>query len=74
MLIGHQKGSTTGEMMERNFGMPEPDGYRKGMRLMRYAAKFGMPVVTLVDTAGAYPGPRAPRSAASRTRSPSRSC
>jgi len=56
MLIGHQKGSTTGEMMERNFGMPEPDGYRKGMRLMRYAAKFGMPVVTLVDTAGAYPG------------------
>ena len=56
MLIGHQKGSTTGEMMERNFGMPEPDGYRKGMRMMRYAAKFGMPVVTLVDTAGAYPG------------------
>jgi acyl-CoA carboxylase subunit beta len=56
MLIGHQKGATTAEMMERNFGMPEPDGYRKGMRLMRYAAKFGMPVVTLVDTAGAYPG------------------
>jgi acetyl-CoA carboxylase carboxyl transferase alpha subunit len=43
-------------MMERNFGMPEPDGYRKGMRLMRYAEKFGIPVVTLVDTAGAYPG------------------
>jgi acetyl-CoA carboxylase carboxyl transferase alpha subunit len=43
-------------MMERNFGMPEPEGYRKGMRLMRYAAKFGMPVITLVDTAGAYPG------------------
>ena len=56
MLIGHQKGSTTGEMMERNFGMPEPDGYRKGMRLMRYAEKFGIPIVTLVDTAGAYPG------------------
>jgi acetyl-CoA carboxylase carboxyl transferase alpha subunit/acetyl-CoA carboxylase carboxyl transferase beta subunit len=56
MLIGHQKGSTTGEMMERNFGMPEPDGYRKGMRLMRYAGKFGIPIVTLVDTAGAYPG------------------
>jgi acetyl-CoA carboxylase carboxyl transferase subunit beta len=56
MLIGHQKGSTTGEMMERNFGMPEPDGYRKGMRLMRYASKFGIPIVTLVDTAGAYPG------------------
>jgi acyl-CoA carboxylase subunit beta len=43
-------------MMERNFGMPEPDGYRKGMRMMRYAAKFGLPVITLVDTAGAYPG------------------
>jgi acetyl-CoA carboxylase carboxyl transferase subunit beta len=56
VLIGHQKGKTTGEMMERNFGMPEPDGYRKGMRLMRYAARFGMPIVTLVDTAGAYPG------------------
>ena len=56
MLIGHQKGSNTGEMMERNFGMPEPEGYRKAMRLMRYAAKFGMPIVTLVDTAGAYPG------------------
>jgi acetyl-CoA carboxylase carboxyl transferase subunit beta len=56
MVIGHQKGSNTSEMMERNFGMPEPEGYRKGMRLMRYAAKFGMPIVTLVDTAGAYPG------------------
>ncbi len=56
MLIGHQKGSTTGEMVERNFGMPEPDGYRKGMRLMHYAARFGIPLVTLVDTAGAYPG------------------
>jgi acetyl-CoA carboxylase carboxyl transferase alpha subunit/acetyl-CoA carboxylase carboxyl transferase beta subunit len=56
MLIGHQKGSNTSEMMERNFGMPEPEGYRKGMRLMRYAAKFGLPIITLVDTAGAYPG------------------
>jgi acetyl-CoA carboxylase carboxyl transferase subunit beta len=56
MVIGHQKGSTTNEMMERNFGMAEPEGYRKGMRLMRYAARFGMPIVTLVDTAGAYPG------------------
>jgi acyl-CoA carboxylase subunit beta len=43
-------------MVERNFGMPEPDGYRKGMRLMHYAARFGIPLVTLVDTAGAYPG------------------
>ena len=56
VVIGHQKGHTTGEMMNRNFGMPEPEGYRKGMRLMRYAAKFGLPIVTLVDTAGAYPG------------------
>jgi acetyl-CoA carboxylase carboxyl transferase subunit beta len=56
MVIGHQKGHTTSDMVERNFGMPEPEGYRKGMRLMRYATKFGMPVITLVDTAGAYPG------------------
>jgi acetyl-CoA carboxylase carboxyl transferase subunit beta len=56
MVVGHQKGHTTSEMMERNFGMPNPEGYRKGLRLMRYAAKFGMPIVTLVDTPGAYPG------------------
>jgi acetyl-CoA carboxylase carboxyl transferase subunit beta len=56
MLIGHQKGHTPGEMTERNFGMPNPEGYRKGSRLMQYAAKFGMPIVTLVDTPGAYPG------------------
>jgi acetyl-CoA carboxylase carboxyl transferase alpha subunit/acetyl-CoA carboxylase carboxyl transferase beta subunit len=56
VAIGHQKGHTTSEMMERNFGMPQPDGYRKGMRLMRYAARFGMPIVTFVDTPGAYPG------------------
>jgi acetyl-CoA carboxylase carboxyl transferase alpha subunit/acetyl-CoA carboxylase carboxyl transferase beta subunit len=56
MVVGHQKGHTTAEMMERNFGMPNPEGYRKGLRLMRYAAKFGMPIVTLVDTPGAYPG------------------
>ena len=56
MVLGHQKGHTTSEMMERNFGMPNPEGYRKALRLMRYAAKFGMPIVTLVDTPGAYPG------------------
>ncbi len=56
MVVGHQKGHTTQEMMERNFGMPNPEGYRKGLRLMRYAAKFGLPIVTLVDTPGAYPG------------------
>jgi acyl-CoA carboxylase subunit beta len=56
VVIGHQKGHTTSEMMERNFGMPEPEGYRKALRLMRYAARFGFPIVTLVDTAGAYPG------------------
>jgi acyl-CoA carboxylase subunit beta len=56
VLVGHQKGHTTSEMMERNFGMPQPEGYRKALRLMRYAARFGMPVVTLVDTPGAYPG------------------
>jgi acyl-CoA carboxylase subunit beta len=56
LLVGHQKGHTTGELVERNFGMPHPEGYRKALRLMRYAAKFGMPIVTLVDTPGAYPG------------------
>src|SRR5207245_8463979 len=56
VLVGHQKGHTTSEMMERNFGMPNPEGYRKALRLMRYAAKFGIPIVTLVDTPGAYPG------------------
>jgi acetyl-CoA carboxylase carboxyl transferase subunit beta len=56
MVVGHHKGHTTQEMMERNFGMPNPEGYRKGLRLMRYAAKFGMPIVTFVDTPGAYPG------------------
>jgi acetyl-CoA carboxylase carboxyl transferase subunit beta len=56
MVIGQHKGHTTGEMVEHNFGMPEPEGYRKGMRLMRYAARFGLPLVTIVDTPGAYPG------------------
>ncbi len=56
MVIGHQKGHTTGERIARNFGMPSPDGYRKAARLMRLAAKLRVPVVTLVDTPGAYPG------------------
>jgi acetyl-CoA carboxylase carboxyl transferase beta subunit/acetyl-CoA carboxylase carboxyl transferase alpha subunit len=56
MVIGQQKGHTTSELLEHNFGMPEPEGYRKGMRLMRYAARFSLPVITLVDTPGAYPG------------------
>jgi acyl-CoA carboxylase subunit beta len=56
MLIGQQKGHTTSELMEHNFGMPEPEGYRKAMRLMRYAERFRVPIVTIVDTPGAYPG------------------
>jgi acetyl-CoA carboxylase carboxyl transferase subunit beta len=56
VVIGHQKGHSTTELLERNFGMPQPEGYRKGLRLLRHAAKFGMPVVTLVDSPGAYPG------------------
>jgi acetyl-CoA carboxylase carboxyl transferase alpha subunit/acetyl-CoA carboxylase carboxyl transferase beta subunit len=56
VALGHQKGHTTSEMMTRNFGMPQPEGYRKALRLMQHAAKFGMPIVTLVDTPGAYPG------------------
>ena len=73
MVIGQQKGHTTSELVEHNFGMPEPEGYRKSMRLMRYAARFGLPLVTIVDTPGAYPG-LGPRSAGSPTRSPNRSC
>ncbi|WP_129666776.1 acetyl-CoA carboxylase carboxyltransferase subunit alpha [Phytoactinopolyspora endophytica] len=56
VVLGHQKGHDTAEMVERNFGMPHPEGYRKAMRLMRHAERFGLPVITLVDTAGAYPG------------------
>ncbi|MEO3796155.1 acetyl-CoA carboxylase carboxyltransferase subunit alpha [Nonomuraea sp. B10E15] len=56
MLIGHQKGHDTQERVKRNFGMPSPAGYRKAARLMRLAAKLGLPVLTLVDTPGAYPG------------------
>ncbi|HEX9610762.1 MAG TPA: acetyl-CoA carboxylase carboxyltransferase subunit alpha [Gemmatimonadales bacterium] len=56
MVIGHQKGRDTKENLHRNFGMAHPEGYRKALRLMRLAEKFGAPVVTLVDTPGAYPG------------------
>ena len=56
MVIGHQKGRDTQEKILRNFGMPRPEGYRKAMRLMRLAEKFGAPVLTFVDTPGAYPG------------------
>jgi acetyl-CoA carboxylase carboxyl transferase subunit alpha len=56
MVIGHQKGRDTKEKLLRNFGMPRPEGYRKAMRLMRLAEKFGLPVITFVDTPGAYPG------------------
>ncbi len=56
MVIGHQKGRDTKEKIMRNFGMPRPEGYRKAMRLMHLAEKFGIPVITLIDTPGAYPG------------------
>jgi len=56
MIIGHQKGRDTKERAARNFGMPRPEGYRKALRLMRLAEKFGLPVFTFVDTTGAYPG------------------
>ncbi len=56
MVIGHQKGRDTKEKILRNFGMPRPEGYRKAMRLMRLAEKFGIPVITFIDTPGASPG------------------
>jgi acetyl-CoA carboxylase carboxyl transferase subunit alpha len=56
MVIGHQKGRDTKENLKRNFGMPHPEGYRKAMRLMQMAERFRAPVVTLIDTPGAYPG------------------
>ncbi len=55
-LIGHQKGRDTRERTRRNFGMPRPEGYRKAQRVMRLAGRFNLPIVTLIDTAGAYPG------------------
>ncbi|MEK6593349.1 MAG: acetyl-CoA carboxylase carboxyltransferase subunit alpha [Pseudomonadota bacterium] len=56
MVIGHQKGRDTKEKIYRNFGMPKPEGYRKSLRLMKLAEKFGVPVFTFIDTPGAYPG------------------
>ncbi len=56
MVIGHQKGRDTKDKIYRNFGMPRPEGYRKALRLMKLAEKFGIPVMTFVDTPGAYPG------------------
>src|ERR671936_599723 len=56
VVIGHQKGRDTREKIARNFGMPHPEGYRKALRLMRLAEKFGKPVLALIDTPGAYPG------------------
>ncbi|MBF0219975.1 MAG: acetyl-CoA carboxylase carboxyltransferase subunit alpha [Gammaproteobacteria bacterium] len=56
MVIGHQKGRDTAEKVKRNFGMPSPEGYRKALRLMRLAERFKLPIVTFIDTPGAYPG------------------
>ncbi|QLD34167.1 acetyl-CoA carboxylase carboxyl transferase subunit alpha [Mannheimia varigena] len=56
MIIGHQKGRTVKEKVKRNFGMPAPEGYRKALRLMEMAERFNMPIITFIDTPGAYPG------------------
>jgi acetyl-CoA carboxylase carboxyl transferase subunit alpha len=56
MIIGHQKGRDTKEKIHRNFGMPKPEGYRKALRIMKLAERFGIPVICLIDTPGAYPG------------------
>src|ERR1700724_4697500 len=55
MVVGEQKGRDTKQKLHRNFGMPKPGGYRKALRVMKLAAKFGRPVITLLDTPGAYP-------------------
>ena len=56
VVIGHQKGRTTKDKITRNFGMPNPEGYRKALRLMQFAEKFNRPLITFIDTPGAYPG------------------
>ena len=86
MLIGHQKGRDTKERVRRNYGMPKPEGYRKALRLMRLAERFRLPLITFIDTPGAYPGvgseernqsPKRSRATCSRCRSsacPSSAC
>ena len=59
MVIGHEKGDDTASRLKHNFGMGKPEGYRKAIRLMELADRFGLPVVTLVDTSGAFPGVQA---------------
>jgi acetyl-CoA carboxylase carboxyl transferase subunit beta len=59
VVVGHQRGRTAAELAAHNYGMPSPEGYRKAARLMRLAVKLGLPIVTFVDTPGAYPGPSA---------------
>jgi acetyl-CoA carboxylase carboxyl transferase subunit alpha len=56
MVVGHQKGRDTKERVRRNYGMPKPEGYRKSLRLMKLAERFGLPLITFIDTPGAYPG------------------
>ena len=56
VIIGHQKGRTTKANLARNFGMPRPEGYRKAQRIMLLAERFNLPIVTFIDTPGAYPG------------------
>lgn len=56
VVIGHQKGRDTAEKIKRNFGMPRPEGYRKALRVMEFAERFGLPIITFIDTPGAYPG------------------
>jgi acetyl-CoA carboxylase carboxyl transferase subunit alpha len=56
MIVGHQRGRTTTERLKRNFGMPNPEGYRKALRLFHLAEKFGLPLITFIDTQGAFPG------------------
>src|SRR5207253_242154 len=55
-IVGHQKGRDTKQRLARNFGQPKPEGYRKALRVMQLAAKFGRPIFTFIDTPGAYPG------------------